>query len=60
MRPCMVCGDITEDGVTVLHAFLCDACQRDIVDIEVGDARYEFYVQRMAALWRSLAQAALD
>ena len=60
MRPCVVCDDVKEQGVRVLHAFLCDACQQEMVAVDATDERYELYVRRMAAFWRSLAEASID
>jgi len=42
-----------------MGAFLCDGCHGEMAALSVDDARYGWYVARLAAWWRSWAAGAL-
>ncbi|GGJ13088.1 MAG: sigma factor G inhibitor Gin [Chloroflexi bacterium] len=53
VRPanCIVCGEARTDGITVCGAFICTACEREMVMTDVSDARYAFFVERLRQIW---------
>lgn len=53
---CFVCGCQTKEGIVLLHSFLCAACESDITASRVTDGDYDFFMQRVAAFWRTLAE----
>ncbi|MDR6227139.1 sigma factor G inhibitor Gin [Desmospora profundinema] len=48
---CVVCQEEQTEGITILEAFICKDCERDIVKTEVEDMRYPHYVVQMRQLW---------
>jgi Inhibitor of sigma-G Gin. len=46
-QPCIVCGLVHPEGITVWRAFICRQCERELVRTDVHDKRYRFFVQRM-------------
>jgi hypothetical protein len=48
---CMVCSQEKELGIRIFSHFLCTECEREIVNTDVGDARYSFYIDRMKKIW---------
>jgi hypothetical protein len=50
-KTCMVCGQAKEEGIQIVSAFICHACETEIVKTEVEDARYAYFVKRMRQLW---------
>ncbi|MBO8142388.1 MAG: sigma factor G inhibitor Gin [Firmicutes bacterium] len=55
---CFVCLKPRRRGVMVAGRFLCDRCQQEMVDSRPGVPRYELFLRRTAAFWRSLKEAA--
>lgn len=54
-RTCLVCGRPGTDGPVILGKRLCAACERAIVDLDVGGRDYDFFVARIREAWRSFA-----
>lgn len=52
---CMICEQTGKEGIHILSQFICLECERDIVNTGVDDDLYEYFVERMRALWRDLA-----
>lgn len=50
-KTCMVCGQTNEEGIRIVAAFICHACETEMVQTEVEDARYAYFVRRMRQLW---------
>lgn len=51
---CFVCERQTTTGIAILHSFLCEACEYDMVSSRVTDGGYEFLMRRVAAFWQSM------
>jgi len=52
---CFVCGRQREQGIALMHAFLCESCEGHIIVADVSDGDYDFLVQRVTACWRTLS-----
>ncbi|MGE5571524.1 MAG: sigma factor G inhibitor Gin [Bacteroidota bacterium] len=50
-----MCGRPGTDGPVILGKRLCAACERAIVDLDVGGRDYDFFVARIREAWRSFA-----
>jgi hypothetical protein len=48
---CMICGQFRPDGIRIISAFLCDGCESMIVQTDVTDLKYPFYVQQMKQIF---------
>lgn len=52
-NPCIVCGMVHSEGITVWRAFICRCCEREMVRTDVHDDRYRYFVQRLRRiLWK--------
>lgn len=58
-QTCLVCRAPKARGLALMGAFLCDGCHGEMAALSVDDARYGWYVARLAAWWRSWAAGAL-
>lgn len=48
---CIVCTESKASGIRIFSQFICDDCERDIVQTDVQDAKYPLYVDRMKKIW---------
>jgi len=44
---CIICGARGAEGIRICEQLICDACEREMVRTEAGDARYAYFVGRM-------------
>jgi hypothetical protein len=49
-NPCIVCGQMNEHGIVILSEFLCDQCEAEIVETDVQDLKYPYFVRRLEQL----------
>jgi len=52
---CMICEQVGGEGIHILSQFICLECEREIVNTGVDDDLYDYFVERMRALWRDIA-----
>ncbi|PWK05163.1 sigma factor G inhibitor Gin [Tumebacillus permanentifrigoris] len=50
---CIVCSTHKELGIRIYQQFMCTDCEREIVQTDVQDAKYPFYIDRMKQIWLS-------
>jgi hypothetical protein len=48
---CIVCCTTKASGIRIFSQFICDDCEREIVQTDVEDANYPLYVDRMKKIW---------
>ncbi|PEE44318.1 sigma factor G inhibitor Gin [Bacillus pseudomycoides] len=44
---CIVCGNRKDDGIHVHTSFICDVCERDMVETETNDPKYIYYLEQL-------------
>ncbi|WP_017185074.1 sigma factor G inhibitor Gin [Alkalibacillus haloalkaliphilus] len=44
---CQICGEWKQDGIHVLSSFICKGCEREIVNTNPDDERYQYFVDRL-------------
>jgi hypothetical protein len=50
---CIVCCAHKEHGIRIFQQFMCTDCEREIVQTDVQDAKYPYYIDRMKRIWLS-------
>lgn len=50
-RICVMCGFEKTQGITIHSGFICEDCEKEIVNTDVNDKKYPFFIQRMKELW---------
>jgi hypothetical protein len=55
MGCCMICGDFRMDGIWILSEFICDYCESEIVQTDVLDDKYPFFIYQMRQLFQKNA-----
>lgn len=48
---CVVCGEQKALGIRIFAQFLCVECEREIVNTDVEDEKYPYYIERMKQIW---------
>ncbi|MFC6335133.1 sigma factor G inhibitor Gin [Paenibacillus septentrionalis] len=49
-QQCTICGKESEIGLHIVSSFICSSCEQEIVQIDVEDERYPFFVSRMKTI----------
>lgn len=52
-KTCIVCEQAREQGMTVVSAFICTDCEREMVRTSTEDEKYPFFVRQLRQLWVS-------
>ncbi|WP_017729539.1 sigma factor G inhibitor Gin [Halalkalibacterium ligniniphilum] len=47
---CLVCEQQKPSGMQLGTSFICETCEREIVQTEIDDAAYLFYVKKLRNL----------
>ncbi len=55
MGCCMICGAFVADGIWILSEFICDECESEIVQTDVQDEKYPFFIYQMRQLYQKNA-----
>lgn len=42
-QPCIICGQVKEEGIVIVSHFICEDCESEMVHTEAEDAKYRFY-----------------
>lgn len=50
---CIVCSKHKDVGIRIFQSFLCADCEREIVQTDVLDEKYPYYIDRMKQIWMS-------
>jgi hypothetical protein len=48
---CIVCSEISEQGIYIWSQFICKECEGEMVETEVCDEKYPFFVKQMKKIW---------
>ncbi|MCF6095139.1 sigma factor G inhibitor Gin [Microaerobacter geothermalis] len=51
MRYCIVCGMRKDTGISIWGEFICIACEHEIIDTDVYDEKYPFFIEQMRRIW---------
>ena len=49
---CMICERQQVEGLRIVEEFICVDCERELVQTEVSDAKYPFFIHRMKQMWQ--------
>ena len=49
---CMICGREQTEGLHIVEEFICVDCERELVNTDVQDAKYPFFINRMKQVWQ--------
>ncbi|MCO7127701.1 sigma factor G inhibitor Gin [Sporolactobacillus shoreicorticis] len=47
---CLICGQENVEGIHICNQLICDSCQKRIVETDVTDWKYKFYMNKLAKL----------
>ncbi|PYZ91528.1 hypothetical protein CR194_19540 [Salipaludibacillus keqinensis] len=55
-KDCLICSAPKDKGIHLAGAFICDECERNIVQAEVGERRYAIYIDRLKKVRNELCE----
>jgi hypothetical protein len=47
---CLICGRQNVEGIHICNQLICNSCQKKIVDTDVTNWKYKFYMNKLAKL----------
>lgn len=47
LKICIICGKKKGSGIKVNNAFICSECEKEIINTEVENEKYYFFVKQM-------------
>jgi hypothetical protein len=50
---CIVCGEARAEGITIIGEFICEACESEMVQTDVKDEKYPFFIHQLRQIWYS-------
>jgi hypothetical protein len=45
--PCIICGQLKSNGIRILSEFICEVCEAEMVQTDVQDERYPYFIHQM-------------
>lgn len=48
---CIVCTEQSDQGIYIWTQFICKQCEGEMVETEVCDEKYSFFVKQMKKIW---------
>lgn len=40
---CVICGCYSGNGISILNRYICEECEKTLVNIDINDIRYDEY-----------------
>lgn len=50
LTKCAICNEQKEHGIQVVHAFICDECEKDIVTTDTSSPTYKIFVEKLKSI----------
>ncbi|MDC2867464.1 MULTISPECIES: sigma factor G inhibitor Gin [unclassified Bacillus (in: firmicutes)] len=44
---CIVCEDKKDSGIHLYTSFICESCEREMIETNTNDPKYMFYLQQL-------------
>ncbi len=54
---CFMCSQNTTRYIEILSGYICEACEREIANLDMDDKKYEGYNILMKKMWREFLTA---
>ncbi|UOQ44696.1 sigma factor G inhibitor Gin [Halobacillus salinarum] len=51
---CSICSREAEDGIYLLKLYICQDCEREMIDTPTSDPKYDFFVKQMKKAQRAM------
>ncbi|MCG6197997.1 sigma factor G inhibitor Gin, partial [Anoxybacillus sp. LAT_38] len=48
---CIVCEEERTDGLAICEQFICQHCEQEMVNTDVQDKKYTFFIHQMRRIW---------
>jgi len=50
---CIICNQIKPEGIRICSEFICADCETEMINTDVTDDKYPFFVSQMKQVWFS-------
>lgn len=47
---CVICEEKKENGIQVIHAFICEQCEKEIVTTDTNAPTYNTFVEKLKSI----------
>ncbi|GGH88382.1 putative nucleic acid-binding Zn ribbon protein [Pullulanibacillus pueri] len=49
-KECIICEKKVEKGIHVCNQLICEKCQEEMIETDVSDVKYNFFIQKLGKL----------
>lgn len=50
-RKCLVCEEAKTNGITICEQFICETCEREMIQTDVQEPKYPVFVKQLRGIW---------
>jgi hypothetical protein len=54
LNSCIICGQPKAEGILIMSELICDDCEKEIVQTDVQDSRYPYFVSQMKQVFYTI------
>lgn len=47
---CVVCEEVKNRGIYVYMAFICESCERELVQTDIKDEKYKYFLKQLRSI----------
>ncbi|TCP22572.1 inhibitor of sigma-G Gin protein [Scopulibacillus darangshiensis] len=47
---CMICNEKKAEGIHICDQLICDSCQKEMLETDVNDIKYHYYLKKLSKL----------
>ncbi|MCP3033570.1 sigma factor G inhibitor Gin [Halobacillus sp. A1] len=51
---CSICSKKTDDGLYLLRIYICQACEKEMIQTSADDPKYQFFIEQMNKAHRTM------
>lgn len=50
-QACVICEQTKLEGITIYEKWMCTTCELEIVQTDMKDPKYSFFIQQLRRIW---------
>ncbi len=51
LHRCIICEQPKSEGIMICDELICDECESEMVQTDVKDEKYDFFIHQMRQIW---------
>ncbi|WP_082235850.1 sigma factor G inhibitor Gin [Halobacillus massiliensis] len=50
---CSICSKKTDNGILLLKVYICDSCEKEMLNTPADDPKYQYFIDQMNKAYRT-------